>query len=367
MKVIVIGSGPCGLLSAISIKRHHPDYDVLILEKDSSIGSRIKISGNGRCNFINKELSVDKYSSSFVEPIIKYQNDVLDLLNETGFSYYFDEQGRGYPTSESSLTFINVLRDLLNKYNIEVKTKYLVNKIERKEKIIINGEISCDRLVLSIGGISYLNERLNYNRIVSELGLNITQLTPSLAPISVNHFPNELENKRVKSIAKLLYKNQVVKEERGEVIFKKDGLSGICIFNLSSYLARKHLKVYDDYQVSLDLLPDKNESEIIKLINLDSSLTHIFINELANYLNTFNDLVKTIKDLRFEIRGIYDFKNSQVTSGGVNLSQINSNLSLKTDNRIFLGGELIDIDGDCGGYNIGFALCSGYLIGKEIR
>lgn len=367
MKVIVIGSGPCGLLSAISIKKHHPEYDVLILEKDASIGSRIKISGNGRCNFINKELSVDKYSSSFVEPIIKYQKDVLNLLDETGFSYYFDDQGRGYPTSESSLTFINVLRDLLNKYNIEVKTKYLVNKIEVNEKILINDEIKCDRLVLAIGGISYLNEKLNYNRITSELGLDVTQLTPSLTPISVNHFPNELENKRVKCNAKLLYKNQVIKEEKGEVIFKKDGLSGICIFNLSSYLARKHLKDFDGYQISLDLLPDKNEFEIKKLISLNASLTHIFINELANYLNTFSDLVKTIKDLRFKIRGLYEFKNSQVTSGGVSLGQINSNLSLKADNRIFLGGELIDIDGDCGGYNIGFALCSGYLIGKEIR
>ena len=96
-------------------------------------------------------------------------------------------------------------------------------------------------------------------------------------------------------------------------------------------------------------------------------VSFVFIKEIANYVTKFNNIEKVIKDLRFDIRGIYEFKFSQVTSGGVNLEELNHNYSLKKNPNIYLGGEFIDIDGDCGGYNIGFALTSGYHIGKVIK
>lgn len=368
MKVIVIGGGPAGLVASISIKKHHPDYQVILLEKDKDIGSRIKVSGNGRCNFMNENLSSIHYSTNTVEKINLHQKDVISLLEEVGFQYYFDEQGRGYPISESSLTLIQVFKTLLDKYKVEVKTNYLVDKIDTSNKeIVVNDSLSCDRLVVCIGGISYLNERLNYNRIVSSLDIDTTSLTPSLSPLSVNAFPKELENKRVKCLVKLLHNNKVLKEESGEVLFKKDGLSGIVIFNMSAVLARKHLINYQEYQISLDLLPNYSYSQISDIYKLNLSLDHVFFKELANYLTLKNDPLSAIKDLRFTIRGIYEFKNSQVTSGGVKLNQINDDLSLIKDSRIYLGGELLDIDGDCGGYNIGYCMCSGYLIGQKIK
>ena len=258
MKVVVVGGGPCGILTSISIKKFHPEYEVVLLEKDKDIGSRIKISGNGRCNFINKELSVDKYSSSFVNYVLPLKEEVLSLFDEVGFKYYYDEQGRGYPLSESSSTFICVLKTLLEKYQVKVITSYLVENIkELNNKFILNEDITCDRLVLAIGGVSYQNDKLNYNRIVSALNLKTTSLTPSLSPLSVSSFPKDLENKRVKCLVKLLFNNKVVKEEKGEVLFKKDGLSGIVIFNMSSYLARLHLVNFKGYQRSLDLPPGR--------------------------------------------------------------------------------------------------------------
>ena len=367
VKVVVIGGGPCGIFSSICIKKNHPDAQVVLLEKENQIASRIKISGNGRCNFISKNLEESKYSSSFVSHIIKYQKEVLEVLEESGLSYYFDEENRGYPTSESSLTVIQALNFLLNKYKVEVKTNYLVTSIAKKEdKTVINDSLSCDKVVVCIGGISYLNERLNYNRIISSLDVKITPLTPSLAPISVSSFPKDLENKKVKCKVKLLEKGKTIFEEEGEVLFKKDGLSGIVIFNLSSILARKHLKDYSSFEVSLDLLPHVSDEKLASLIRINPNLDTIFIPQLASYLKSFSNLIKTIRDLRFKIRGIYEFKNSQVTSGGISLDQINLDLSLKKNPNIYVGGELIDIDGQCGGYNIGYCLCSGYLIGKEI-
>ena len=367
MKVVIIGAGPAGLMSAISIKKHHPEYDVIILEKDLDIGSRIKISGNGRCNFINNHLDSCHYSSTFVEKINYFQHDVMKLLNEVGFQYYYDEEGRAYPLSETANTLIQVFKTLITHYQVSVKTSYQVTSIDISHKILINNEIECDRLVVCIGGISYLNERLNYNKIVSDLNLSVTNLSPSLAPLSVNSFPRELENKRVKCLVKLLYKNDVLKEEYGEVLFKKDGLSGIVIFNMSAILARQHLSNYHDYQISLDLLPQYNNKQISEIYKLNPTLDHVFGKEIASYLLSLNNPLLKIKDLRFNLRGIYEFKNSQVTSGGVMLNQINDDLSLKKDSRIYLGGEFLDIDGDCGGYNIGYAMCSGYLIGKFIK
>lgn len=367
MEVIVIGGGPCGLLSAINIKKVHPNYKVLLLEKEKDIGPRIKISGNGRCNFINKNLVVSKYSSSFVDHILKYQGEVLKILEEVGFAYFFDEEGRGYPLSENSSTVIQVLKDLLEKYQVEYLTSYQVtNIIKQENKYVINNQFTCDKLVVATGGISYLNDRLNYNRIISELQLSTTMLTPSLAPISVSSFPKELENKKIKCHVKLLDQNKIVFEESGEVLFKKDGLSGIVIFNLSAYLSRLHLTNYQNYQISLNLLPTISDDKLKELIRINPNLNHILIKELADYIFKFEDKFKAIRDLRFKVRGIYEFKNSQVTSGGVKLNQINSNLSLKSDPNIFLGGELLDIDGMCGGYNIGYALCAGYLIGISI-
>ena len=367
MKIVIIGSGPCGLVSAITIKKSHPDYEVVILEKDKGIGSRIKISGNGRCNFINKNLKAEDYSSSFSAHIIKYQDEVMKLFDEAGLLYYFDEQGRAYPYSESSSTIISCFNYLLDKYKVEVKTSYLVKSIQKQgTNFLINDDIKADKIVVAIGGISYLNEKLNYNRIVSDLDLKVTSLTPSLAPISVTSFPKELENKKVKCEVRLLKKHQEIFKERGEVLFKKDGLSGIVIFNLSAYLARTHTNNFNDYEVSLNLLPDIKDEELKTLISKNPTLERIFIEPLANLISKSNNKIDTIRNLKFGIRGIYEFKNSQVTSGGVELNQINDNLSLKKDRDIFVGGEFIDLDGVCGGYNIGLAMCSGYLIGKSI-
>lgn len=368
MRVIVIGGGPFGLLSSISIKKHHPSWEVLLLEKEKDIGSRIKISGNGRCNFINENLIESKYSSSFVRDILKYQNEVMSLFDEEGFSYYFDEEGRGYPTSESSSTFISLLKGLLIKYNVDIKTSYQVVSIEKKaQNYCINKELYCDRVIIGIGGLSYQNDRLNYNRIITSLNIKVTKMTPSLSPISVSSFPKELENKRVKCEVSLLYNNQILKKERGEVLFKKDGLSGIVIFNMSSFLSRLHLDKFEGYQISLNLLPSLDDEKLKEIIIKNPSLDHIFITPLAEYILTFNDIGKTIRDMRFNIRGIYDFKNSQVTSGGVDLNEITPSLNLKNDPCIYVGGEMIDIDGECGGYNIGYCLLAGYSIGKVIK
>ncbi|MDD6302578.1 MAG: NAD(P)/FAD-dependent oxidoreductase [Bacillales bacterium] len=368
MKVIVLGAGPCGIMAAIKIKKENPSIHVILIDKEQDIGSRIKVSGNGKCNLGNVYINKEKYNHpSFMEKFFVYKEEFFSLLDEVGFSYFYDKEGRIYPTSESSLSLIHSLHILLNKYGVDIKTKTFIKSIKcDNNEIYLESEedtFYCDKLVLCIGGISYLNDRTNYFNLIKPLTNQIVSQTPSLTPIYTSRFDKELDGRRMKGVVSLLYKGRTIKEEKGEILFKKDGVSGICVFNISSFLARLHTQDYQDYELSLDLLNDISYVDYLSYLRLDESLINLFHPYIARYIvnNHLNP-----KDLRLKVKGLYDFKNSQVTCGGVSIDAINVDLSLKDNHNIFIGGETIDIDGECGGFNIEYAFLSGLYIGGKI-
>ena len=299
MKVAVIGAGPMGLVSSIAIKKFHPDFEVVLFEKNNDIGPRIKVSGNGRCNFNNVNVSVDKYNTDIIKDILDCNADVFKLLEETGFMHYADSEGRCYPLSETSVTLLNVFKILLEKYKVEVRLEKEITNIEFEGKLIsIYGE-QFDRLVLGIGGISSYNDRLCYEKLMGSLPVKLTELTPSLAPLSTSSFPKGLENRRVKCEVSLLCKGRIVKREKGEVLFKNSGLSGIVIFNMTSYLSRLHLKDYKDYQISLNLLPNCSKEQV-------NELNESLARELKLYTKEYNELEAENKKLT---EGNFDLKD----------------------------------------------------------
>lgn len=370
MEVIIIGGGPSGIMSAIEIKKNNPTYKVTILEKDSrSIGSRIKVSGNGKCNLGNINIHENKYNHpSFVKDILSLKDSLFSYLDEGGLGYFNDEEGRIYPLSESSISVIHVLNNLLEKYgvNVELNSKVVdIKKENGKYRILCeNTEYLGDKLVLSIGGISQQNDKELYLKLLNQLNVKVTDLKPSLTPILTSKFDKRLEGKRTKVNVKLFRNGDLVKIEDGEMLFKKDGVSGIVMFNMSSYLARKHLNDYSEYYFIIDLLPKISYHQYLKYRSIDPSLKNIMQEDIAREI--VNRGIDP-KEMLLEIKGLYDFKNSQVTSGGISLEELNTNLSLKKDNNIFVGGETIDIDGECGGYNIEFAFLSGIQIGCFIN
>ena len=370
MEVLIIGGGPSGIMSAIEIKKNNPTYKVTILEKDSrSIGSRIKVSGNGRCNLGNINIHENKYNHpSFVKDIISLKDSLFTYLDEGGLGYFNDEEGRIYPLSESSISVIHVLKKLLNKYcvNVELDANVVdIEKVNNKYRVLCEKkEYFGDKIIISIGGISQLNDKDLYYKLFNKINVKITDLKPSLTPILTSKFDKRYEGKRTKVNVKLFRNGDLVKIEDGEMLFKKDGVSGIVMFNMSSYLARKHLTDYSEYYFIIDLLPKISYHQYLIFRSIDPSLKNIMQEDIANEI-----VSKGIdpKEMLLEIKGLYDFKNSQVTSGGVALEELNSNLSLKKDNNIYIGGETIDIDGECGGYNIEFAFLSGIKIGRFIN
>lgn len=370
MKVIIIGAGPCGIMAAIEIKKNNPSYQVILLEKDSrSIGSRIKVSGNGRCNLGNTNIAPGRYNApNFTNDILSFKDDLFSYLDEGGLGYYSDDEGRIYPISESSVSVIHVLNNLLTKYGVEVKLDSKVTSIRKdngKYKVVCENESYVgDKLVLSIGGISQLNDKDLYYSLIKDLNLKITNMSPSLTPILTSKFDKRMEGKRCKANVRLFRNGELVKIEDGEILFKKDGVSGIVMFNMSSYLSRLHLQDYSEFYFLIDLLPKITYHQYLSYRSVDPSLKNIMQEDIAREITS-----KGIdpKEFLLEIKGLYDFKNSQVTSGGVSLEELNSNLSLRKDNNIFIGGETIDIDGECGGYNIEFAFLSGIKIGRFIN
>lgn len=370
MKVVVIGAGPCGIMSSIEIKKNNPDYEVILLDKDTrSIGSRIKVSGNGRCNLGNININEKKYNNSdFVKDILLLKEDLFKYLDEGGLGYFSDEEGRIYPLSESSISVIHVLNNLLDKYKVKVELGVNVSSIRKegnKYRVLCeNTEYLVDKLVIAIGGISLNNNASLYHKLLNDINVNVTPLSPSLTPIITSKFDKRLEGKRCKVNVRLFNEGTLVKIEDGELLFKKDGVSGIVMFNMSSYLARQHLDDYSSYYFLIDLLPKISYHEYLKYRSIDPSLKNIMHEDIAREI--VNKGIDP-KEMLLEIRGLYDFKNSQVTCGGVKVEDLNSNLSLKNDNNIFIGGETIDIDGECGGYNIEFAFLSGIKIGRSFN
>ena len=394
IKVGIIGGGACGLMCAAQLSKNKK-YQVDIIEKESRVGKKILQTGNGKCNFTNMYVNAKHYNRPvFVGKLIKdYTPDLLrDEFFKMGLANYQDEEGRCYPLSDSASSVLDVLRNIckINKVFEKVDHEVLeINKYKEgyKVKCIYNKQEEVtyyyDYLVLSTGG------SLNKIPFIEKLGFKYTPLRQSLCAIKAN--VSGLNGVRRDVKASLYLNDLCIKIDKGEVLFKDGALSGIVMFNLSSHLAR--YGAYEKGYIELDLLPlfNKNiyddfwEKRIKNLKNstIELFMIGLFPKALAHYvikqaninLNKLVyeltkkeiDLLKnTCKHLKFVIKESYATSNSQVTCGGVDIKCINDNFESINHKNIYLGGELLDVDGECGGYNLHFAFSSGIKIANEI-
>lgn len=376
-KIVVIGGGPSGMMASYQIKKRHRDSDVILIDK-TSIGKRIKISGNGRCNFSNDNIRKEFYhNGDFINDIlIDYKNYEKEFYNEINLHFYSDEEGRRYPITDSSKTVLNLLSNALVKEGILIKeneTFIDLKKINDQYLIKTNMDsYLADKVIFSIGGVSQLNDKDNYFNVINSIDRNIkiNKLSSSLCPIKVKEKINKnVVGKRASVNVKVKYFDHIVYEEKGEVIFKKDGISGIVIFNISSFLASKNDLF--NYKLILDFIDGISFEEInnqLKHFSVKEVLMSYVIDEIGEMiLDRYKNIYIGLTNFELTCSEMYSLQDSQVTRGGICLSELNLNdLSFKNDKNIFFGGEMIDVDGRCGGYNIFFAFASGYRIGKSI-
>lgn len=386
MKTVLIGGGVAGLFFA-----NLYDGDLIVLEKNEIPGRKLLATGNGRCNFTNLDLSLKNYHSSgkdfYKEALEKYDNnDLINFLNNLGILTTHLPSGRCYPQTLSAKT----IRDILY---LNSKGKFLfeseVIDIDFKNHLVITdrAKIYFDKLVIATGGITLPGSGSD-GKIFEILKPyhKVTRLTYGITNYKVkNPLSKKAKGVRVSAEAKLFIDGKFIKSSTDDVIFQPYGLTGTAILDLSNEISYAILDSRDIY-VSIDLLTDYEENKLVEIIkNLVGKEPNKTIEEaLMGFLNTklitdvlnrvklkgkikvcdMDDgeiikLIRNIKDLRFKISAINDEENAQVTIGGIDTHFVDKKtFESKIIPNLYFIGEVLDVDGACGGYNIQWAYSS---------
>ena len=371
MKIAVIGGGVSGVSFAINRKRNHQEDEIFIFEHTDKLLKKVLATGNGKCNIANAGEVI--YSNTLASDIInkysyEYQNRFLDSLNiKTKLV-----GNLSYPISESAVTVRNAFLKEIDRLKIKVVTNCNLLDYHQKEAGYVLktdlGDYQFDAIIFASGGKSLPKSGSDGSLlpILESHHYHINELVPALCPIYTKEKTRILDGTRVKAKVTIKSDNKVLFEESGEVLFKEKGLSGIVIFNASRIIAHDLSK---KYSIELDLLPDISIEELqtfYKKNNKQTLLESYLHPNLVKYLENSNDVVKDIKSLSFTFDKLYGFENSQISVGGVSLSDLNNNLESKLEKNIYFAGELIDIDAPCGGYNLMWAIGSGLYLSDII-
>ncbi|MDE7263970.1 MAG: NAD(P)/FAD-dependent oxidoreductase [Anaeroplasmataceae bacterium] len=359
MKVAIIGGGACGLMLANILERQGISYE--LFEK-SLVGRKILASGNGKANIGNINLTEEKYNHPFAYHLVKkYQNQLFQFWKDIGLYTKIDEEGRIYPISESSLSVL----ECLLKRPLHIVENFPVTSIHKLNQAYYLNEVRgpFDYVVLATGSIASFipKKQAGFYSFLDSFGLNQSKIRPSLVGFKLSCDFKRLNGVRVKCVASLYQRKKLLYQETGEAILKVDGISGICIMNLSSIYAR--LKDKTDCELSLDLIPN-----ISPVLVTHKDLIGLLHPKLVDYMNPYSiqQVEELLHHFSFPIEGVYDFEFAQVVSGGIALEEITEQMNLSKAPNVYVGGELLDIDGMCGGYNLMFAFCSALKIGEEL-
>ena len=388
-KVGIIGGGYSGVISAIYASKNN---EVTILERNNTLLKKLLLTGNGRCNYFNSVMTLDKFHSNNKELI----EDIITMENIEELDNFFIElglfpkvkNGYYYPYSNQASSVKDLLLSKLKELNVNIKTEYLVEKIEKKDnKFIVNNELEFDKIIISTGGKAYPktgSDGMGYD-LLKSFGHTITKLCPSLVQItSDNKFLKELSGIRSEVNLSLFDKDKKIKEEQGELQFTDYGISGICTFNLSSYLRdgidNKYILVnFMPIDIKTFTLFMEGSSNTIferlegilnyKLVKVLLKLSNIKENDYWKDITSKQkeDLINNLFNYKVSITGTKSFDQSQVTAGGVVLSEINTKtMESKLVKDLYVTGEVLDLDGECGGYNLTLCFITGFIAGSNI-
>lgn len=385
MKTIVIGAGASGLVAAIAAA--NAGSSVTVIEHNKQVGKKILITGNGRCNITNENMDEHKFygDSSFIEKVLEaYSSDDIRNFFENIGICTVSKNGYIYPSSMQAQTVCEFLREYAIEQDVKIKTNNVINDIQYdNKKYIVNIGIplECDNLILATGGKSYEVTGSNGSgyELAMKLGHTITKLSPALTALVIKKdILTKSSGVRVKgTVSNRNYKHT------GEIQITDYGISGIPVFNIS-----RTLETNDNLKI--DFAPDFSTNElreiILKFLNIYKDLaTEKILNGLYNEklalvlteksglkkikakdLSTENieNLVNTIKNYNVIIDKKRGFDYAQVTAGGVDTSEINpETMESQLSPNLYIVGEMLDVDGICGGYNLHFAWCTGLIAG----
>lgn len=394
--IAIIGGGASGLVAAISAKRQMQGANVIIVEGLSRVGKKLITTGNGRCNISNSELTLSHFHSENVGfakyALSKYGNEATKTFFESIGVPIVAQENKLYPASLQASSVVDCLRFECEKLGIKILTDFKVDTINPKNKIVLahKNNIVTSKAAIFCAGLHSGGEAVGCDgsilRQLKNLGLKTVKLSPSIVQLKTEtDYVKQLKGIKIDAGVVLYKGDRMVAKNLGEVLFCEYGLSGPAIMNISRPVSRDN----QPYFISLDLFPAETVSALGKRIvarrdvlgerTLEEFLTGMINKRLGQVVlkschyplsykasdltvNDCNHIAQALKNFRFKVVGTTGFVNSQVTAGGISTDEFDSHtLMCKKYRGLFAAGELLDIDGDCGGYNLAWAWASGML------
>jgi len=398
MIIAIIGGGASGMAAALAAAENAHNA-VILLERQARVGRKLQATGNGRCNLSNIHASERGYhgvDSAFVQPAINAfpPADTLRWFASLGLFTVTEESGKVYPYSDQANSVVDVLRLSMMKENITLKTGYEVTKIQKTTDgfQITNGEepIICDKLIVACGGLagSKLGGTMSGYKLLAKLGHRSTKLRPSLVQIK-SSWPElpSLKGVRTNCHVEILHNGESYAQSTGELQLTEHGISGPVVFEISRDVSSERGK----WTAKLDFLPlvpyENLEAELERRRNtnlpMEELLTGILHNRLGRVLTQaagisanrgiaelsdyeLSQLAKLCKAFDVSLTEPMGMDSAQVTAGGILTKDFDeTTMESRLVPGLYACGEVLDIDGDCGGYNLQWAWSSGRIAGHH--
>jgi len=406
-KVAILGGGPAGIMAAIKASQN--GADVVLIEKNKSLGKKILLSGNGRCNITHTGLTPAQFCQAYgkngsflISAIAGFgPGQMIKFLNVLGLKTYSQDDGRVFPESDDAQDVLKVLKKELIKNKVTILTDSVIKEIKKtKNKIssivLENGEIiKADNFILTTGGKSYPTAGSTGDGLLwaKDLGHKIIDPNPSLVPLKTKEdWPAKLQGIGFDDVEITLLDNgKRIARQRGEVVFTHFGISGPAVLNISREVAE--ILPQHNAQIIIDFYPNDSFDKILQSIQRDFSdngkrsakniLANVMPERFAQAIfenincdiyqkpeglshECLHNLVKFLKGAPLTVTETLGFEGAMATNGGVDLKEIDSKtMKSKIITNLFFAGEVMDLSGWTGGYNLQMCWTTGYVAGIE--
>ncbi len=401
--ILIIGAGPSGMMAAITASRK--GKKVTLINSAAKTGKKIYATGNGRCNFTNMNISTHSFRGSSPEfaynALERFDNHkLIEFFEELGVPCR-DINGYIYPNSEQASSIAEALNNELKRLNVRIindeKITGIKNNIDSFECYGNNNSYKALKLIICCGGLAAPSHGSDgsINKTIEKLGHSFIPQLPALVNLKFKDKSlSKLQGVRSKCKVSLYINNSPSYEENGEIIFNKNNISGIPVMQLSRYAAEALFR-NQNVSLKLDFFNELTSEELREKIEksiysnyadkktIYSMLCGYLNNKLLDYLlrlakinpekpasalkqNELDALVIAYKGLEIIICETGDFTQAQATTGGIKVTELKETMESRIIPGLYFAGEIIDIDGTCGGYNLQWAFTSGYIAGQNV-
>ncbi len=400
--MIIIGAGASGLIAAITVAR--AGQRVTLLEQNSKIGKKILVSGNGQCNIDNKHISPNRFHSqnpAFVEEVLEgYDFEIVEkFFTSIGLELIEGKEGKMFPMSLQANSVIELLEYEAKRVGVEIICDCAVTSTSKEADTFTletsHGTKTCEKLLLASGSSAapQLGGNDSGYTFATSMGHTLIPSHPSLVQLcSEESWVKGCSGVKVAGLAKLYANGEYITEKQGDILFTNYGISGLAILDLSREVSTR-LADYAYCELSLDLIPELSKEKLTNLLLkrieegsqkpltlwlqgiINKKLISVILEQskckvkVENELNRkeVGKLVYAIKNLKLSINDTKGFKGAEVATGGINTTEVNpQTMESKLVPNLYFAGEILDVDGDRGGFNFHFAWVCGLRVGNSL-